>query len=969
MSRPLFYVLDGHALAYRHFYANSGRALMTSAGIPTSALYGFTRTILDVLEKDRPTYMAVAFDKGLSERETLFAGYKAHREPTPPDLEAQIPRIREMVQAFGIPLLEKDGTEADDLIGTASLQAEQQGADVLIFSGDSDLLQLLSPATRVRLFIPVAKEPDVYYDEARFRDRFGLEPIQLIDLKALKGDTSDNIPGVAGVGDKTATDLLRRFGTVEAIYENLASPDIKEAVRKKLDAGRESAFMSKSLATIRRDVPFDFDFQLCRLGGLDRASIERMFQMYEFTSLVRPLGRLSESPAEVPAVLRDLPASEPAPLTLPAPEITTVIVRDVAGLNALVQDLRSANMIAFDVEATSTDQMSADLVGISLSTNGQTGYYIPVGHRAGASVQAVEGAPGGQMAMLFGEGGESLLLPDQLPLDQVLGALRGPLTDPAIPKVAHNANYDLVMLERYGIFVSPITFDTMIAEWVRDPGSQHLGLKRLAQRELDVHMTEITELIGTGKAQKTMDVVEIDRAAPYAAADAAMTYQLVGALQPLLARTPGSPAVDPLWDTPNPPTPDEALAAIEMPLVPVITAMERAGVLLDVPFLASMNVRLTQLLQDCEQEVYALSGGYGAFNINSPKQLNDVLFGKLGLKAEGVRKTSHGFSTAADVLDQMRDEHPIVEKILQYRELSKLKGTYVDALPALINPKTGRVHTSFNQAGSSTGRLSSSNPNLQNIPIRTEIGRDVRGAFVPPSGMTLLSVDYSQVELRIMAHVSREPALLEAFHQGQDIHSATAALVRGIPVEQVTKEQRSFAKRVNFGLLYGMGAFRLARDSNLTLAEADAFIKAYFDRLPNVREYLDKAKRLASSDGYLTTLFGHRRFFPALQGTGNRVLRQQAEREAINMPIQGTAADIIKKAMIDLHTLIPARGLRARMLLQVHDELVFEVPHDEVAETAALVIQTMEGAADLLAPLKANAQAGANWRDMNPVRL
>ncbi|HYO87181.1 MAG TPA: DNA polymerase I [Candidatus Limnocylindrales bacterium] len=965
MGRPLFYVLDGHALAYRNFYANSGRALKTSSGVPTSAMYGFTRTILDVLEKDQPTYMAVAFDEGLSDRETVFAGYKAHRDPIPPDLEMQIPRIREIVQAFGIPLLVKDGTEADDLIGTATLQAEEQGADVLIFSGDSDLLQLLSPVTRVRLFIPVAKEPDVYYDEARFRERYGLQPRQLIDLKALKGDSSDNIPGVAGVGEKTATALLQEFGTVEGIYEHLDA--IKESTRKKLEAGRESAFMSKDLATIRRDVPFDFDFHQCRVGGLDREKIETLFQQYEFNSLMRQLARYTQQPAEV--VETAAPAAEPAEPITPPPPIMTVTVQDEAALKKMVEALKHARQIAFDVEATSVDQMSATLVGISLSADGETGYYIPVGHRAGASMDAVEAAAGGQMALMFGSGGKSALAPGQLPLSQVLDAVRGPLTDPAIAKVAHNANYDLVVLQRYGIDVAPITFDTMIAEWVRDPGSQHLGLKRLAQRDLGVHMTEISELIGTGKAQKTMDVVEIAQAAPYAAADAALTFQLAVGLAEKLAHAEHVPEVDPLWRTPNPPAPDEVLRTIEMPLVPVIAAMERAGVLLDVPFLAVMNERLTRILHDVEREVFDLADGYGEFNINSPKQLNDVLFGKLGLKAQGIRKTAHGFSTAADVLDQMRDEHPIVEKILQYRELSKLKGTYVDALPALINPETGRVHTSFNQTGSSTGRLSSSNPNLQNIPMRTEIGRDVRGAFVTPPGMTLLAVDYSQVELRIMAHVSQEPTLIEAFHQGQDIHSATAALVNGIPLAQVTKDQRSFAKRVNFGLLYGMGAFRLARDSNLTLAEADAFIKAYFERLPRVRDYLDKAKHLAASEGYLTTMFGHRRYFPALQGTGNRQLRQSAEREAINMPIQGTAADIIKMAMVRLHDQIPARGLHSRMILQVHDELVFETPVDEVHETAALVIQTMEGAADLLAPLRANAQAGANWRDMEAVAV
>ncbi|MBE2183343.1 MAG: DNA polymerase I [Anaerolineae bacterium] len=465
-----------------------------------------------------------------------------------------------------------------------------------------------------------------------------------------------------------------------------------------------------------------------------------------------------------------------------------------------------------------------------------------------------------------------------------------------------------------------------------------------------------------------MDQVPIERAAPYAAADAVCTYLLVPELEAELnAIAADTPAVDPLWGTGNPPTILNVFSDIEMPLLPVIISMEQAGVMMDLPFLQEMSVRLHALCAELEQEIYALSGGYGAFNINSPKQLNDVLFGKLGLRAEGVRKTTHGFSTAADVLDSMRGEHPIIEKILHYRELTKLKGTYVDALPHLINPKTGRVHTSYSQIGAATGRMSSSNPNLQNIPIRTEIGREVRGAIISQPGWKLLSVDYSQVELRIMAHITQDANLLEAFRQGQDIHAATAALVHRIPIEQVTKSQRIFAKRVNFGLLYGMGAHRLARDSDLTYAEATRFIDEYFAKMPRVKDYLDNAKRLASTTGVLTTLYGRRRNFPALMATGNRALRQSAEREAINMPIQGTAADIIKLAMIHLHRELNQRQLPTRILLQVHDELVLETPEDQVEEAAALVTQVMEHAADLRAPLKANAAYGDNWRDMTDI--
>ncbi len=933
----MFYILDGHALAYRHHFAHINRPLMTASGEATSAVFGFARTLMDILEKDKPFYLAVAFDEGLSGRDELYSGYKGTREKMPDDLVTQMARIHQLVTAFNIPILSLPGYEADDLMGTIARQAEDEHLDVRLITGDRDLLQLLSEHTTVRLAIPKPGEPDVLYDTAAFREKFGFEPVQLIDYKALVGDTSDNIPGVAGIGDKTATKLLQDYGTLDNIYANIDL--IGKSVKQKLIDGREMAYLSQRLATIQRDVPITLDKAKCVAHDFDKAQVEHIFRELEFTSLYNQLGRLAVKSIEQLPLFGGIEVDPPLEAAPPVELVPTIVVNTTDGLRELVRVLNNASIISFDTETTSTDQMSADLVGISLSTDGETGYYIPVGHNEGT----------------------------QLPLDAVLDALRPPLTNPKIPKAAHNATYDLVVLQRTGIDVQPITFDTMVAEWVRDPLSDALGLKRLVRVRLGKDMTRIEDLIGTGKNQLAMSAVAIERVAPYAAADAVFTHQLIAVLDPELNPRPDDPKVDPLWGTVNPPTPRDVFEKIEMPLIPVIASMERAGVLLDTGFLKVMSNRLTDDLADLEDEIFALSGGYGKFNINSPKQLNDVLFGKLGLKVEGLRKTSHGYTTDAAALDAMRGSHPIVDKILNFRELSKLKGTYVDALPSLINPATGRVHTSFNQAGASTGRMSSSNPNLQNIPIRTEIGREVRAAFIAPQGYSLLSVDYSQVELRIMAHITKEPALLEAFRLGQDIHATTAALINNVPLEQVTKEQRIFAKRVNFGILYGMGAFRLARDSDLTLAQADAFIKTYFERLPRVREYLDKTKTLARTPPkYLTTLFGRRRSFPGLF-TGNRTQQAAAEREAINMPIQGTAADIMKMAMIHLYEELNKRNLGAKLILQVHDELVLEVPDERLQEVSALVVNVMEGAAQLEAPLRANAQYGPNWRDLTAV--
>jgi DNA polymerase-1 len=921
-ERPLLYLIDGHALAYRQYFALERTQMATRAGEKTFAVQGFASVLLSLLEKN-PHYLAVSFDKGLSGRDAVYPPYKAQRDAMPEGLVTQFTRIFQLVDAFNIPVLALEGYEADDVIGTVVQQAEAQGIDVHIITGDRDILQLLTPHVRVQLPDPRAGE-DAIYDIPAFVDKYKLQPHQLVDMKGLMGDSSDNIPGVKGVGEKTATTLLQTYGTLENIYDHLHEQ--KGALLAKLTEGRELAFLSRDLARIMRDLPLTLDLQACVATDFDRAKVDALFGELEFRSLRSRLAKLN-----IPTAKGGAPA--PAPVEAPAPSAQTVIVTTQAQLEALTARLQSARVIVFDAETTGTEPMRAELVGLALAVDDEVGYYIPVGH-----VAEGEGT-------LF-----AMPIAEQLPLVRVVDALLPAMTNPNIAKVAHNATFDLMMLQNVGIDVRPITFDTMIAEWVRDPLSRFLGLKAFARQELGVAMRDIEELIGTGKKQVTMAQVGIQEAGEYASRDAVVTYKAYRFLSEKLQEA----GLQRLFEE------------IEMPLIPIIAAMERAGAKLDLPFLAQMSAEFDAQLRRIETHVYELAGG--AFNLNSPKQLNDVLFGRLNLPVKGLKKTTHGYSTDVTTLEALYDAHPVIAVMMEYRELSKLKSTYIDALPTLINPRTGRVHTSYNQTGTSTGRFSSSNPNLQNIPIRTALGREIRKAFIAEDGYVLLAVDYSQIELRVMAHISRDHTLQQAFHQGQDIHKATAAAVYGIPLEEVTYEQRSFAKRVNFGLMYGMGAFRLARDSELTLAQADDFIKTYFERLPAVRDYIEATKRQAREQGYVETLLGRRRYFRRLQKGELSAQDAQAElRAAINAPIQGTAADILKIAMRDLYYLLQEHYPQVRMILQVHDELVLEVPSAQLQEVARLVVTTMEGAYKLDVPLVANAEYGANWLEMNAV--
>lgn len=924
---PTLYLIDGHALAYRMYFAltagGSSQRWVNSKGEPTAGIYGFARELIRVLEQEKPEYLAVAFDVGKTFRDTIFPEYKATREKMPDDLRSQIERIRSMVDMFHIPRLEMDGYEADDVLGSVAKLAAEQGLGVKIITGDRDLLQLVNERTAVYL----AGDDQTYITDADVVKKLGVRPGQVVDYKAIVGDTSDNIPGVKGVGEKTAVALLEKFETLDAIYANL--DQVEKRWQGKFEASKETAYMSRDLARIETNLKLKFNLEEAKVTPFDGAKLEEFFKEMEFKTLVSKVPAISGSApaAETPKTAKTksgqmtMFANEPQVIAqIKESEIEVIVVDDEEKLKALVKELGKAKMIAFDTETTDTEEMKADLVGISLAVKDGQGYYIPVGHNSGTN----------------------------LPLKKVIDALTPAMTDAKIGKVAHNAKYDYIVLIRHGLTVTPLTFDTMLAEFIVDPSSRNLGLKNLAEFRLGVGMTHIEDLIGKGKKQISMADVDIQAAANYAAADAENTLRLMPVMQKELKKVNGEKILD----------------EIDMPLTAVLAEMEMTGALIDTEFFGEMSKDLAKRLAEIEKEIFGHAGK--TFNINSPQQLSDVLFNHLRLEPpDKGRKTSTGFySTSADVLEALRGKHPVLDFVLEHRELSKLKSTYVDALPAAVDEKTGRVHTSYSQIGAVTGRLSSNNPNLQNIPIRTETGRRVRNGFIAEKGSLLLSVDYSQIELRIVAHMAQDEAMLAAFRAGEDIHATTAAAVYDIPLQNVTKDMRRHAKAINFGLIYGMSAFGLMHSTGLTLAESEDFVKAYFRKFPGIKKYLDGIRRQAAEIGYVETLLGRRRYFPALQGKQNVQMKNREEREAINAPIQGTAADIMKIAMLKIPSAIKSAGLKAKMLLQVHDELVLEVPKKEIEATARLIRETMADAYPMSIPLETEARAGVNWGEM-----
>jgi DNA polymerase I len=947
---PKLVLIDGHSLAFRAFHALPPD-MSAPTGELTNAVYGFMSMLLKVLQEQKPEYVAVAFDLGRPFRHDLYEAYKGHRERTPDELHTQVERIKEIVHALNIPIFELEPFEADDILATLALQAESAEVDTLIVTGDRDILQVvddhITVLTSGRFF-----SDTIYYTPESVKAKYGLEPTQLLDLKALIGDKSDNIPGVKGVGEKGATDLLQRYGTLEAAFADIDNVT-PNRLQTALKAGQADAELSRKLGKIVTDVPLQLDLEACRTRRYDRQKVVALFQELAFRSLANALppsdgaGAAGEVAPAAPTAAAAGPAEGGEQMalfeqaTLPAGVSAAgaaqlpaqagagpILVLTAPALIEVAEQLASAPRIAFDTETTGTDPYAAELVGVAVawgSTLDQAAY-IPLGHCDTAC----------------------------LPWETVRAALSRAFENPDIEKIAHNASYDIGILDRYELQVAGQLIDTMIAAWLIDPGLRGLGLKDLVWTRLKTEMTRITDLIGTGKAQITMDQVPAATAGAYAGADAAMTMRLAEVLLPEVHEK-GL---------------DNLLRNVEMPLVPVLVDIERTGVKVDVAFLKQMSTELTARVRKLEREIQEIAGI--AFNVNSTQQLSDILFGKLGLPTDGLKKTQSGsYSTAADVLEGLRGRHEIIDLILEQRQLTKLLGTYVDALPTLVNARTGRVHTSFNQTGAETGRLSSSNPNLQNIPIRSDIGREIRKAFIAEPGNLLLSADYSQVELRILAHITQDQYMLAAFARGEDIHASAAAKVYGVAINQVSKEQRAVAKMMNFATSYGVTAFGLAQRTGLSRTEAGDFMNRYFATYPGVKKYIEETTALARRQGYVETLLGRRRYFPVLKTTATSAqaynMRQAAERAAINHPIQGTAADIIKMAMVTLHRRLKEESFRARMILQVHDELVLETPEGELARVAAIVKDTMEGAFQLDAPLKVDMESGPNWFDQNPV--
>jgi DNA polymerase I len=906
-------ILDGFALVHRAYFAQQNVGLSVQrTGEPTGAVYGFASTLLNLLKDVAPTHLAVAMDApGPTFRHDRDANYKAHRPPMPDDLRAQFDRVRELIAAFNIPIYEVPGFEADDVLGTLARQALSIPLPCHLVTLDSDIVQLVEPGVCVYMYLIGRGGTKTYTSVEDVIERYGVTPAQIPDLKGLKGDTSDNIPGVPGIGEKTAVKLISQFGSVENILAHLdeVAPARIQAI---LRANAQLAIDSREMARIVTNAPVELNVAACEMHDFDRNRVIELFEKLEFRSLIGrvPQGRLGPARLAVDA------AAQPD-----GHSYTTVT--SFEELDRAVAAIRAAGVLAFDTETTSTRPSEASLVGISLAAKPGEAWYIPVGHLP------------------------ELEAPEQLPVAGVLDRLRPLFDDPSIEKVAHNAKYDMIVLSNAGLACDSVAADTMIAAYLL--GDRDIGLKPLAREVLGVSMTPISDLIGTGAKQISMAQTQIAVATEYAAADADMTLRLRAPVESEVAAR----GLDSLYRT------------IELPLIPALMRMERRGVWLDVEVLREMGRIFATDLQRIEESIHSAIGH--SFNLSSPKQLSAVLFEELQLPK--TRRTTQGYSTDAQALEGLRGVHPAVDQLLEYRQISKLKSTYIDALPGLISPSDGRVHTSYSQTTAATGRLSSQDPNLQNIPVRTEMGRRIRSAFVARDPldaqrpMMYLACDYSQVELRILAHVTQEPRLVSAFQNDLDIHKATAADIFGVPLDEVTSDQRRLAKTVNFAVIYGLSDFGLAQRTELSRSEATEFIKQYFERYPGIKQYLDDTVAKTRQLGYAETLLGRRRYLPEITAT-SYTHRQAAERMATNHPIQGTNADIIKIAMIRIDEALRASGLESAMILQIHDELIWECPVAELSAVTDLVVPLMNGAAELSVPLKVEVKTGRNWGEM-----
>jgi len=891
----LLLLFDGNALVHRAFHALPPLT-QHKTGELVNAVYGFASTLLKVFADFKPTHWAVAFDRPTPTfRHEMFEEYKGQRPATPEELKSQIKKVHRLVEAFHIPFFEIDGFEADDVLGTLSRQADEQGIETIIVTGDNDMLQAVLP--RVKTLAPRRSFTDtILYDEEAVEQKYGIKPEQLADLKALAGDVSDNIPGVPGVGEKTATKLLQQYGSLQGIYDHIddVAPD---RLQDMLREYRNQAFQSKELSTIVKDVPVKLDLKACQVSHYDRDEVVKLFQELEFINL---LPRLPQMKAE---------SSQPS-------AIQSCIVTSEMTLQQLIGELEETHDLAIEVETTGEKAMMADLIGIAISPGRGKVFYIPLGH-------------------------QGLNQPPQLPLARVATRLKPILEDASVGKIAYDGKHVMAVLAGCGVKLGNLDFDPMLAAYLL--GEKNLGLKALAFNRLGIEIATPAELTGTGKKQISLALLEASRVADHACASVDIVWSLKEHLEAEL-RQQG------LW---------QLFTEVEMALIPVLVAMEDNGILLDTDLLRGMSIEMGKELLRLEKEIYGSVGHQ--FNINSPQQLGKVLFEDLRLPQS--RRTKTGYSTEASVMEALRGVHPVIEFMLEYRQLSKLKSTYVDALPVLINRKTGRVHTSFNQTGTTTGRLSSSDPNLQNIPIRSEMGNKIRKAIIAPPGAYLLSADYSQIDLRVLAHLSQDPGLIAAFAQDEDIHATTASKIFNIPGGAVTTEMRRNAKTVNFGVIYGMSDYGLEQATKLSREEAAQFIALYFEKYPKVKEYLEATKEQARKLGYVQTVLGRRRFLPETN-SANRMVREGAERMAINAPVQGSSADIIKIAMINLYREVEKRNLKSKMLLQIHDELLFEVPEQEVKEMKSLVGELMPRAYELCVPVKIDIKLGKNWAEM-----
>ena len=881
-NKTLF-IIDGPSYAYRSYYAI--RRLSNSRGTPTNAVFGFAKTLKKLIADFSPDYLIVAFDvPGPTFRHLKYEEYKSQRKPMPDDLAIQMPLIKELISAFRIPIVEKEGFEADDMMGTFALQGKRAGLDVYLVTGDKDMFQLVNE--HVRLLH--THRDNTLYGENEVKEEFGIEPKRFVDVLALAGDSADNIPGVPGVGEKTALSLVRQFGDLESVLTN-ADRVPGEKRRERLRKYAQQARASRELAVIDTEVPIQLDLSAAKFLGPDRSELAALYLRLEFRAL---LEEMAEGREDIQTDCR--------------------LIANQEELLPLLQQLRDVQQLAVDVETTSLDPFTAELVGISLSFKEGVAYYVPCNANLNTTT--------------------------------VISALKPILQRKDITIVGQNIKFDIQVLAQHGAEIESPAFDTMVAAYVLSPTKQTYSLGSLSIERLGHRMTPISDLIGTGPRKITMREVPLENACRYSCEDADITLRLKRILQDELQSK----------------NLDQLFYRIEVPLIPVLARMERNGVFVNRELLGQMSREFQQRLEGLSDRIYRLAGE--EFNLDSPKQLSKILFQKLNLPVQ--KKTKTGASTDVSVLEKLASLHDLPKTILDYRQLAKLKSTYADALPALISPSTGRIHTSFNQTATATGRLSSSNPNLQNIPVRTELGRRIRQAFVPEKeGWLFLSADYSQIELRIFAHLAREEAMIQAFRRGQDIHAYTASLIYGVPVSEVSDEMRYRAKGVNFGIVYGQQAYGLSGQLKISVSEAELFLRQYYARYPAVKRYMDDTVAHAEETGYVTTLFNRKREIPQLRSESS-TSRQNGRRMAINTPVQGSAADIIKVAMINIDRRLREMNLKSMMIIQIHDELLFEAPEGELQRLREMVVEEMESVKELTVPLKVDTKVGRHWAEI-----